>query len=181
MISVAVPVGRVLTSLLLSSGKLWNISSAVFAVIKNFKSTAATQLFEKIKSSIKKYELNGEWWIVGFVSHPLIKRCGQAAEADRSGSKPVKVKCCPFHCKRTFYFENWVQCYMPQARSVLSRFFFSFSKFSVIQQWSLNNRVGTICSALMCKNCDSSSICWISIQIADTLSCGFFPILKAQF
>lgn len=112
---------------------------------------------------------------MGFVYRPLIRWCGQAAGADKSGSMPVKVKRCPFHFHRTVFF--W-KCKMPQARSVLSLFF--FSKFSVIQQWSLNNRVGTICSALMCKKCESPSVCWINIQIADTLSQGFFSAQSSR-
>lgn len=41
---------------------------------------------------------------------------------------------------------------MPQACCI--PFFFVYS---AIQQWSLNNRVGTICSALMCKKCEAQT------------------------
>lgn len=59
MISVTVSVGRVLINFCFSRGKLWNILSAVFAVIKIFKSAAATQLFEKIK--YKTRQVDDEW------------------------------------------------------------------------------------------------------------------------
>lgn len=134
--------GGVLKSFLFSSGKLWNISSAVFAVITNLKSAAATQLFfEKIKS--KTTQSRRGVVNCGFYFSPFNQMMQSGSWSWQKWLEACESQMLSLSLRENILFWTCsVKCWMPPACSVLSLFFSFFSKFSVIQQWSLNNRVG---------------------------------------